>query len=150
MRRETCTDCVPRLFGSQVSQSASWHARHFCCAPNSHPYLLLFLFSFSFLRRRLDHSNGIEWENSTLFCFASCWTQRGETDWQSVFYLFVFIIAHLVSMYYYLLCLSSHSGAAADHSNGIDGGGQAFVLFCFVLFHFVAQKGETDRQSIFL
>ena len=38
---------------------------------------VVFLFSCSNLRRRVDHSNGIEWENSTMFCFASCLTQRG-------------------------------------------------------------------------
>ena len=44
--------------------------------------------------------------------------------------------------YYYLLCLFSHSGAAADHSNGIEGG----PGLCFVLFHLVAQKSETDQS----
>ena len=34
-------------------------------------HLLLFLFSCSFLRRSLDHSNGIEQNNSPSLCFAS-------------------------------------------------------------------------------
>ena len=48
--------------------------------------------------------------------------------------------------YYYYACSPAHSGAAAGHSNGIEGG----PGLCFVLFRFVAQKGETERQSIFL
>lgn len=53
---------------AQASQSASWHARpHFHCASNSCPYFLLCLFSCSFRRRRLDHSNGIEWEHTLSF-----------------------------------------------------------------------------------
>ena len=55
----------------------------------------------------------------------------------------MFIIAHLVSIYYYILCLLPHSGAAADHSNGIEGA--TSPLFCFVSF-----RGTTrwDRQVI--
>ena len=136
---------MPRSSGSQISQSTSWHARHFCCAPNSYPYVLLFLFSCSILRHRLDHSNVIEWENSTLFCFASCRTQRGETDWQSVF-LLLCVYHCSPCFYYYILCLLSHSVATADHSNVIEGATRP--LFC--LSHFVAQQGETDRQSMFL
>ena len=48
--------------------------------------------------------------------------------------------------YYYYACSPAHSGAAAGHSNGIEGG----PGLCFVLFRFVAQKGETERQSLFL
>ena len=97
----------------------------------------------------VDHSSGIEWQNSAylvLFCFLSD-TKRW--DRLAIRFLLVRVYHCSPCFYYYLLCLFSHSGAAADHSNGIEGG-QAFVLFCFVLFHFVAQKGETDRQSVFL
>ena len=45
---------------------------------------------------------------------------------------FLLVRVYLCSpcLYFYLLCLFSHSGAAADHSNGIEGGGRP--LFCFV------------------
>ena len=105
LRREANTDCVPCSFGSQVSQSASWHARYFHCAPTSYLYFLLFLFSCSFLRHSLDHSNGIEWDKSTLFCFASFRTQRGEADWQSVFLrVCVFHCSHCFYSLSYLPC----------------------------------------------
>ena len=85
MRKDTNTEYVPCSFGSQVNQSASWHIRHFSLCTQLLSIFLLFLFSCSFLRCGLDHSNGIEWENSALFCIASFQTQRGETDWRSVF-----------------------------------------------------------------
>ena len=50
----------------------------------------------------------------------------------------------------YCACFLAHSGTAADHSNGVEGGTSlSFVLYFFVLSCFVAQISETDTQSVF-
>ena len=91
LRRGTNTNCLLHSCGPRVSHSASWHARsHFYCVAISYSYFLLCLFSCSFQRRSLDHSNKIKGENSSSFSFVSFWAKIGETDRQSIFDVFEF------------------------------------------------------------
>ena len=106
LRREANTDCVPCSFGSQVSQSARWHAKG---SPNSHSSFLMFLFSCSFLCHSLGHSNGIEPQSGGIkaggkygLCAACFVSFRGTKRWdrKAICFLCVWVFSYLPCFYY--------------------------------------------------